>query len=114
MTDDGVAWTAVAAADKLTDGDIVPVVVDGRELIVFRDGERIGCVQRRCVHQGSDLALGIISRKHLICPQHAWRFSTETGVHAESAETCLAIHDVRVVDGRIEVDPRPRRLGKVG
>jgi nitrite reductase/ring-hydroxylating ferredoxin subunit len=107
-------WHPVANAADLGDGDIVAVEADGRQLVVFRDGERIGCVQRRCVHQGSDLSLGIISRHHLICPQHAWRFSTETGVHAESPETCLAIHDVRVVDGRIEVDPTPRRLGKVG
>ena len=106
-------WHVVGRAAELADGDIVPVEVAGRALVIFRDGDRIGCMQRACVHQGGDLSLGIISRHHIICPVHAWRFSTETGVHAESPQTCLAIHDVRVVDGAIEVDPTPRRLGRV-
>ena len=106
------AWQPVAKVADLADGDIVPVEVDGRALVVFRDGERIGCVQRKCLHQGGDLSLGIISRHHIVCAVHGWRFSTENGVHAESPETCLAVHAVRVVDGVIEVDPTPRRYGR--
>jgi nitrite reductase/ring-hydroxylating ferredoxin subunit len=108
-TDDTPAWVPVGKADALADGDIIPVEVAGRALIVFRDGDRIGCLQRKCLHQGGDLANGVILREHLICPVHGWKFSTRTGVHAESPETCLARHDVRVVDGILEVDPTPRR-----
>lgn len=108
-TDDTPAWVPVGKADALADGDIIPVEVAGRALIVFRDGDRIGCLQRKCLHQGGDLAAGVILREHLICPVHGWKFSTRTGVHAESPETCLARHDVRVVDGILEVDPTPRR-----
>jgi len=106
-----VAWQPVARTADLADGDIIPVEVGGRAVIVFRDGDRYGCVQRKCLHQGGDLANGIISRHHIVCAVHGWRFSTETGIHAESQQMCLAIHAVRVVDGVIEVDPTPRRLG---
>jgi len=110
-TERAPAWISVANAADLADGDIVPVEVDGRALIVFRDGDRVGCLQRKCLHQGGDLAAGIIMRQHIICPHHGWRFSTVTGVHAESPDTCLARHDVRIVDGQIEIDPTPRRSG---
>jgi nitrite reductase/ring-hydroxylating ferredoxin subunit len=107
-------WTTVGNAADLADGDIVAVEVDGRAVVIFRDGDRYGCVQRKCLHQAGDLSMGIISRHHIVCAVHGWRFSTETGIHAESPETCLAIHTVRIVDGRIEVDPTPRRLGRPG
>ena len=50
---------------------------------------------------------GIVSRGHLICPQHAWRFSTATGRHPEASQYCLVMYPVRVVGDHIEVDPRP-------
>ena len=59
----------------------------------------------------TDLSEGIVSRGHLICPQHAWRFSTATGEQSESSQYCLVTYAVRVVGDRIEIDPRPRAAG---
>lgn len=88
----------------MTAGDLVAVTVDGRELVIGRDGERLFAVQRRCAHRGGDLADGIISRGHVVCPEHGWRFSTATGHTPEASQLCLAIYPVRVVDGSIEID----------
>jgi nitrite reductase (NADH) small subunit len=101
-------WRVVARVGDLQPGDVIPVDVDGVELVVGRDGERYFASQRRCVHRGGDLAEGIVSRGHLICPQHAWRFSTETGRQAEASQYCLVTYPVRVVGDLIEVDPRPQ------
>ncbi len=103
-----MAWHPVAKIGALQSGDVIAVVVDGVEMVLGRDGDRYFAAQRRCVHQGGDLAEGIVSRGHLICPQHAWRFSTATGRHAEASEFCLATYAVRVVGDAIEVDPQPR------
>ena len=102
------AWRVVARVGEIRPNDVVAVTLDGVELVVGRDGDRYFATQRRCVHQGGDLADGIVSRGHLICPQHAWRFSTATGCNAEASEFCLMTYPVRVVDDRIEVDPRPQ------
>ena len=104
-------WYAVARVGDLAPGDIIAVEAGGQAMVLFRDGDRYGCAQRRCLHQGGDLSQGIVSRQHLVCPVHGWRFSTVTGVHAESSQTCLAMFEVRVVEDRIEVDPTPRRHG---
>jgi nitrite reductase (NADH) small subunit len=91
-------------------GDVIAVEVDGVELVLGRDGERYFATQRRCVHRGGDLSEGIVSRGHLICPNHAWRFSTETGELSEASEYCLITYPVRVIGDAIEVNlvPSPR------
>ena len=101
-------WRAVARIGDIPRDDVIAVTVDGVDMVLGRDGDRYFAAQRRCIHQGGDLAEGIVSRGHLICPQHAWRFSTATGCNAEASEFCLVTYPVRVVGDQIEVDPRPR------
>jgi nitrite reductase [NAD(P)H] small subunit len=103
-------WHAVARIGDLQRDDVIAVTVDGVDMVLGRDGDRYFAAQRRCLHRGGDLAEGIVSRGHLICPQHAWRFSTETGCNAEASEFCLVTFPVRVVGDRIEIDPRPRAV----
>ena len=102
-----MAFHAVARVGEIAVGDVRPVAVDGVEMVLGRDGERYFATQRRCVHRGGDLAECIVSRGHLICPLHAWRFSTATGCHAEASEYCLLTYPVRVVEDRIEIDSVP-------
>jgi nitrite reductase (NADH) small subunit len=101
-------WRRAARVGDVRPNDVIAVAVDGLELVLGRDGDRYFATQRRCVHRGGDLAEGIVSRGHLICPQHAWRFSTATGCHAEASQYCLVTYPVRVVGDQIEIDPRPR------
>ena len=106
-------WRVVARVGDIRPNDVIAVTLDGVEIVVGRDGDRYFAAQRRCVHQGGDLADGIVSRGHLICPQHAWRFSIATGCHPEASQYCLAMYAVRVVGDQIEVDPS-RRPGPAG
>jgi len=101
------SWRAVARVGDVRPNDVIAVAVDGVELVLGRDGDRYFATQRRCVHRGGDLAEGIVSRGHLICPEHAWRFSTATGCLAEASQYCLMMYPVRVVGDQIEVDPTP-------
>jgi nitrite reductase/ring-hydroxylating ferredoxin subunit len=105
-------WRVVARVGDVKANDVIAIAVDGIEIVLGRDGDRYFATQRRCVHRGGDLAEGIVSRGHLICPQHAWRFSTATGCQAEASEFCLVMYPVRVVGDRIEVDVDPRPPGQ--
>jgi len=99
-----VTWYPVAKVGDVRAGDVIPVVAGGAEIALGRDGDRLFAVQRACLHQGGDLANGIISRGHLICPHHGWRFSTETGCHDTASNVCLMRYAVRVVGEQIEVE----------
>lgn len=108
-------WHTVARVGQLRPGDVVAIAIgapgdepgDELELVLGRDGDQYFAVQRRCLHQGGDLADGIVARGHVVCPQHGWRFSTATGRHDAASEYCLVRYAVRVVDDRIEVHPQP-------
>ena len=103
-------WYPVAKVGDVRPGDVIGVEVSGIPMILGLDGDRYFAMQRQCVHRGGDLADGIISRHHVICPNHRWRFSTETGCHAEASDVCLVTYAVRVVGEHIEIDPVPRTL----
>jgi 3-phenylpropionate/trans-cinnamate dioxygenase ferredoxin component len=107
-------WRVVARVGDVGPNDVIAVAVDDVEMVLGRDGDRYFAAQRRCVHRGGDLAEGIVSRGHLICPQHAWRFSTATGCHAEASQYFLVTYPVRVVGDQIEVDPRPQPNEQAG
>ena len=101
-------WRAVAKVGDVRAGDVIAVAVDGVNMVLGLDGDRYFAMQRQCVHRGGDLSEGIVSRGHVICPNHGWRFSTETGRHADVSEYCLVTYAVRVVEDQIEIDPQPR------
>lgn len=105
MTED---WRAVARVGDVRPGDVIAVTAGGLELVLGLDGDRYFAAQRRCAHRGGDLADGIVSRGHVICPQHGWRFSTETGRAPESSDYCLVTYPVRVAGDRIEVALTPK------
>jgi nitrite reductase/ring-hydroxylating ferredoxin subunit len=96
-------WRAVARVGDVRAGDVIAVSVDGVDMVLGLDGERYFAAQRTCVHRGGDLADGIVARGCVVCPQHGWRFSTETGRAPESSEHCLAMYPVRVVGDSIEI-----------
>jgi nitrite reductase/ring-hydroxylating ferredoxin subunit len=103
----------VARTSELGTHDILPVKVGAVEMILYRVEGEVFAAQRRCLHQGADLAEGIVSRGFLVCASHGWRFGARTGIHEVSPETCLATYAVRVVDDEIQVDPTPIRRGAV-
>jgi 3-phenylpropionate/trans-cinnamate dioxygenase ferredoxin subunit len=104
------SWYAVAKVGDLKSGDVIAVEAEGVQMVVGFDGGRYFAVQRRCVHQGGDLADGIIARGHIVCSNHGWRFSTATGRHDTASDVCLVVYAVRVNGENIEVDPVPRTL----
>jgi nitrite reductase/ring-hydroxylating ferredoxin subunit len=105
-----MTWRAVARVGDVKPGDVIAVEAEGIEMVLGLDGDRYFATQRRCVHRGGDLADGIVSRGHVVCANHGWRFSTATGRHDEASEFCLIVYSVRVTGDQIEVDPIPRTL----
>jgi phenylpropionate dioxygenase-like ring-hydroxylating dioxygenase large terminal subunit len=56
-------------------GEVVPVVVDGTEFVVWRGRSgRLGSVPRWCPHLDHDLTEGFVVDDELVCPGHGWSF----------------------------------------
>lgn len=69
-------WVRIAAsADLDRPRPLLPVTLDGRRLVLFRDEQgQLGLIGRHCPHRGADLCYGRLEDNGLRCPFHGWHF----------------------------------------
>jgi nitrite reductase/ring-hydroxylating ferredoxin subunit len=99
----------VAALAELAPGELkLARIGRARLAICIADGE-VRAVSARCTHAHAMLAPGRLTADGLIeCPLHGGMFSPIDGsVKCEPAKVALAVHEVRLIDGDIFVDPGP-------
>ena len=96
-------WREVAALADIPEGDLCTLEIDGRSLLLTRDGGRVHCYENACAHLGMPLEGGEVADGILTCPYHGFRYALATGECLTAPEVQLQAHGVRVVDGRVEV-----------
>lgn len=68
-------WLAVAKADDVVEGALVPVTLMGVDLVLWRDtAGAVHAWEDFCVHRGVKLSLGHVSDDKVVCPYHAWNY----------------------------------------
>lgn len=65
--------------DEITEGSGKPILIDGKEIAVFKIKGELFATQNLCPHQGNALSSGTILGEEIICPGHANRFNVRTG-----------------------------------
>jgi choline monooxygenase len=79
-------WVSVACGQNVAErGDLFPVRIAGRSLLVVRDGEdTIRVFYNLCRHRGAPLAASKCRAKagRIICPYHAWSYGLDGGLVA--------------------------------
>lgn len=55
------------------------VEAGGREIALFRIGDKIYAMDHVCPHQGGPLAEGGLDGNSVMCPWHGWQFDVTTG-----------------------------------
>ena len=101
-------WLDLAAADSVPDGDIVAVdsgLTAGREIALVRLGAEVFAIDATCTHGSANLCGGFVEEDGSIeCPLHQGRFDVRSGRALCAPLTQdLAVHAVRVEDGRVLV-----------
>lgn len=105
-------------------GDRKIVSVDGREVVVFRWGERLHAYENECLHMGGPVGEGLILGKveavlgpnkelireefsdteiHLVCPWHGWEYDIESGACAGDRRRKLRRYETTQREGRVYV-----------
>jgi nitrite reductase/ring-hydroxylating ferredoxin subunit len=87
------------------------VSLDGVEVLLVRDGERLFAIANRCTHQGAPLDKGRVTFSGSIasatCPVHGSTFDLATGkVLRGPATRPEPAYDVRVNEGTVEIRER--------
>ena len=98
-------WIAAGRADRLDHRPIVAVRVDGRDLLLVRDGGILHACERACPHEQADLCLGHVADGRLHCPRHLASFGLQDGrISLGWQSRDLRSYPVRVVDGVVWID----------
>ncbi|HTV88870.1 MAG TPA: non-heme iron oxygenase ferredoxin subunit [Stellaceae bacterium] len=102
MSDAG--WVTAAKRSDLAPGDVLGVVLNGREIALYElDGE-LYATDDVCTHAYARLSDGFLDRDEIECPLHAGRFDVKTG--KATAPPCtddLKTYPVRIAGDAIEV-----------
>ena len=64
---------------ELTEGEIRPIEIDGRHLLLVNGAKGPALIDRICPHAGGDLAKGKVAGNRIRCPTHSYLFDLETG-----------------------------------
>ena len=69
-----MAWYKVAKEGAMKDGDLFKANIEGREVLLIRDGANYYATSCYCTHEDYDLSEGLMDDHTLICPNHFGRF----------------------------------------
>jgi toluene monooxygenase system ferredoxin subunit len=98
----------VAAQDALWAGEMRPVEVDGRRVLLVNVDGRINAFEDRCAHKGVPLSQGRLRGAELVCWAHEWQYDACTGEGTNPRGVSVRRFPVEVRDGDIWVDVAER------
>ncbi|CAI2718482.1 Rieske (2Fe-2S) protein [Nitrospina watsonii] len=105
----------------MKEGDLPPgksaiVNVRDKEIALFNYKGKYFAVSNKCPHKGAPLGEGRIEEGVIICPNHEWRFSLESGGCPQNPELKTTVYPVRVHKGvvriGIDADEERKPIGK--
>ena len=80
------------------------VKVEGRHVALFRLQDGFHAIDNLCLHHAGPLCEGTIdARDEVTCPWHGWSYEIRTGTLVQDPRVGVSRHDVRVVDGDVQV-----------
>lgn len=82
------------------------VLVRGERVALFRHAGGISAVSNVCRHQNGPLGEGRIVDGCITCPWHGYQYRPHDGTSPPPFSDRVPTYRVRVVDGRVRIDPR--------
>ncbi|MBL0926667.1 MAG: ferric reductase-like transmembrane domain-containing protein [Phycisphaerales bacterium] len=104
---DGWLDAGPAAEIPLDRARLVCAPGGGERIAVFRHAGGISAVTNVCAHQGGPLGEGRVIDGCITCPWHGWQYRPEDGCAPPPFKEKIPTHQVRIVAGRVRIDPRP-------
>jgi 3-phenylpropionate/trans-cinnamate dioxygenase ferredoxin component len=69
----------VAKVSDIPNGQMKPITLEGKELLVFNLNGKYYAMPRRCTHLNGDLSQGKFEGNTIQCPRHHAKFDITTG-----------------------------------
>ena len=91
----------VMAIEELPVGRIRAVDAGGRRIALYHTTSGFFASDNSCPHRGGPLHEGDLIGDEIICPWHLWGFDIASGVCTGNPAVTIAVHEVRVENGRV-------------
>lgn len=105
-------WIDAGPVRAIPRGRVLPVLrSSGERIALVRTSRGLSAVHGVCAHQGGPLWRGEVIDDCLTCPWHGWQYRPEDGCAPPPFTERIPTHQVRVVDGRVEVKDAPEPAG---
>jgi nitrite reductase/ring-hydroxylating ferredoxin subunit len=101
----------VCAVSAIPENRAAIVCIGSERVAVFRYEGKLSAISNVCQHQNGPLGEGSIVHGCVTCPWHGYQYKPETGAAPPPFTEKVATFQVRVRDGRVQVDPRPYAPG---
>jgi nitrite reductase (NADH) small subunit/3-phenylpropionate/trans-cinnamate dioxygenase ferredoxin subunit len=110
-----MSWTTLCDLSELTENQGKYVEIDGFQLAVFIDNDRVFVMDNTCPHAGGNLAGGYVEEGCAVCPWHHWAFRLESGELKDLPGVMVSTYKTRLYEheGRhfVQADlPEPGRI----
>jgi nitrite reductase/ring-hydroxylating ferredoxin subunit/DMSO/TMAO reductase YedYZ heme-binding membrane subunit len=109
-TDSG--WIDVCAVDAIPNNCAHVATISGERVAVFKYDGRISALSNVCQHQNGPLGEGRIIDGCVTCPWHGFQYLPDSGASPPPFTEKVPTFNVKVVNGRVLVDPKPNPPGK--
>ena len=107
----GNAFVDVCAIDDIPERRARTVCVSGERVAVFKYDGRLSAVSNVCRHQNGPLGEGKIVDGCIVCPWHGYEYRPADGCAPPPFTEKLPTFAVKVVNGRVLIDPKPNPPG---
>lgn len=103
-------WHDIGEPSEFPDGAAWPVVVNGVEIAVFREGAELFALRDLCTHGAAKLSDGFIENGCIECPLHQGCFDLRTGVAVKApAEHPVQTYPIRINNERVQLLVEPQQ-----
>lgn len=97
-------FVACAKENEIKEGQMKPVRVAGRPILLVRYGGQIFGISNRCPHEGCSFERGILREYFVMCPCHGWKFDIRNGEYVENKGIVLATYQCKIQNGKVYVE----------
>jgi nitrite reductase/ring-hydroxylating ferredoxin subunit/DMSO/TMAO reductase YedYZ heme-binding membrane subunit len=105
-------YVDVCGVDEIPEKRACIATLAGERVAVFKHDGKVSAISNVCQHQNGPLGEGRIIDGCVTCPWHGYQYLPESGASPPPFTEKVPTFSVRVVNGRVLVDPRPNKPGQ--
>ncbi|MEO0584680.1 MAG: Rieske 2Fe-2S domain-containing protein [Bacteroidota bacterium] len=102
---EGEGFVYVCKWEEIKDSCAKTILVEGENIAIFKNGNKLSAVSNLCRHQNGPLGEGRIVDGCITCPWHGYQYLPENGQSPPPFTEKLETYDVKLLGDKVYVNP---------